>query len=323
MKKYRTKSGKVEEKLPGINATVSPSEKVQIAMAGGANTLSDVQTILGISGKKNNLKGQGAKHLVSFNGDEDFGGDFGSYDTEAASDVNQGAVDAAESIAAGIGGSYSGRVNRGGGFQDPSAGEYEAEGDEGGGGESTIETIKTGIRQAQQTITISALEQIERGKSALDVAKERAAGLIPGVYSELTAYEEDQNKPATTGFSPFELLGTVGGAVFGLGGPGGQVGSMIDKQNRADERFATIFKENELRQEAGLGSLVSLTNPFGSRDPWTPTPTTGGDDSTPISKKKKKKPLVSDTKGNGVTLATVGPGRGRLRQQQGGFRRYV
>jgi hypothetical protein len=66
MKKYRTKSGKVEEKLPGINATVSPSEKVQIAMAGGANTLSDVQTILGQSGKRNNLKGQGAKNIVSF-----------------------------------------------------------------------------------------------------------------------------------------------------------------------------------------------------------------------------------------------------------------
>jgi len=66
MKKYRTKSGKVEEKLPGINATVSPSEKVQIAMAGGANTLSDVQTILGQQGKRNNLKGQGAKNIVSF-----------------------------------------------------------------------------------------------------------------------------------------------------------------------------------------------------------------------------------------------------------------
>ena len=66
MKKYRTKSGKVEEKLPGINATVSPSEKVQIAMAGGANTLGDVQTILGQQGKMNNLKGQGAKHLDSF-----------------------------------------------------------------------------------------------------------------------------------------------------------------------------------------------------------------------------------------------------------------
>jgi len=66
MKKYRTKSGKVEEKLPGITATVSPSEKVQIAMAGGANTLGDVQTILGQSGKRNNLKGQGAKHIVSF-----------------------------------------------------------------------------------------------------------------------------------------------------------------------------------------------------------------------------------------------------------------
>jgi len=66
MKKYRTKSGKVEEKLPGINATVSPSEKVQIAMAGGANTLGDVQTILGQQGKMNNLKGQGAKNIVSF-----------------------------------------------------------------------------------------------------------------------------------------------------------------------------------------------------------------------------------------------------------------
>jgi hypothetical protein len=66
MKKYRTKSGTVEEKLPGVNATVNPSEKTQIAMAGGANTLKDVQTILGQEGKRNNLKGQGAKHLVSF-----------------------------------------------------------------------------------------------------------------------------------------------------------------------------------------------------------------------------------------------------------------
>jgi len=79
MKKYRTKSGKVEEKLPGINATVSPSEKVQIAMAGGANTLGDVQTILGQQGKRNNLKGQGAKHLMSFQGfsegPEEYSGD--------------------------------------------------------------------------------------------------------------------------------------------------------------------------------------------------------------------------------------------------------
>ena len=70
MKKYRTKSGMVEEKLPGVNATVSPSEKTQIAMAGGANTLKDVQTILGQEGKRNNLKGQGAKHFVSFQDDD-------------------------------------------------------------------------------------------------------------------------------------------------------------------------------------------------------------------------------------------------------------
>jgi hypothetical protein len=85
MKKYRTKSGTVEEKLPGVNATVNPSEKTQIAMAGGANTLKDVQTILGQEGKRNNLKGQGAKHLVSFymgygggdvdSGESDIGGE--------------------------------------------------------------------------------------------------------------------------------------------------------------------------------------------------------------------------------------------------------
>jgi hypothetical protein len=68
MRKYRTKSGTVEEKLPGVNATVNPSEKAQIAMAGGADTLKDVQTILGQEGKRNNLKGQGAKHLISFQG---------------------------------------------------------------------------------------------------------------------------------------------------------------------------------------------------------------------------------------------------------------
>jgi len=74
MKKYRTKSGKVEEKLPGVNATVSKSEKAQIAMAGGADTIADVQAILGTPGKKNNLKGQGAKHLMSFQwGDESWG----------------------------------------------------------------------------------------------------------------------------------------------------------------------------------------------------------------------------------------------------------
>jgi hypothetical protein len=66
MRKYRTKAGTVEEKLQGVNATVNPSEKAQIAMAGGADTLKDVQTILGQEGKRNNLKGQGAKHLVSF-----------------------------------------------------------------------------------------------------------------------------------------------------------------------------------------------------------------------------------------------------------------
>jgi len=70
MKKYRTKSGKVEEKLPGVNVTVSKSEKAQIAMAGGADTISDVQAILGTPGKKNNLKGQGAKHFVSYEHDD-------------------------------------------------------------------------------------------------------------------------------------------------------------------------------------------------------------------------------------------------------------
>jgi hypothetical protein len=66
MRKYRTNAGTVEEKLPGVNATVNPSEKVQIAMAGGADTLKDVQTILGQEGKRNFLKNQGAKHIVSF-----------------------------------------------------------------------------------------------------------------------------------------------------------------------------------------------------------------------------------------------------------------
>jgi len=121
MKKYRTKSGKVEEKLPGINATVSPSEKAQIAMAGGANTLGDVQTILGISGKKNNLKGQGAKHLVSFNGDDEFGGDFGSYDTEAATgpdsgyDPDEGGASGATSGVAGTPASGVSEFSSGGG----------------------------------------------------------------------------------------------------------------------------------------------------------------------------------------------------------------
>jgi len=86
MKKYRTKSGKVEEKLPGVNATVNPSEKAQIAMAGGANTLKDVQTILGQEGKRNNLKGQGAKHLVSFQwaGEEDSLASFGLSEADFA-----------------------------------------------------------------------------------------------------------------------------------------------------------------------------------------------------------------------------------------------
>jgi hypothetical protein len=84
MRKYRTKSGTVEEKLPGVNATVNPSEKAQIAMAGGADTLKDVQTILGQEGKRNNLKGQGAKHLVSFytgEGPDSYGDDMGAEDS--------------------------------------------------------------------------------------------------------------------------------------------------------------------------------------------------------------------------------------------------
>jgi len=87
MKKYRTKSGKVEEKLQGVNATVNPSEKAQIAMAGGADTLKDVQTILGHEGKRNNLKGQGAKHLVSFAyGDPDMGDEDSPTSTTSTSD---------------------------------------------------------------------------------------------------------------------------------------------------------------------------------------------------------------------------------------------
>jgi len=91
MKKYRTKSGKVEEKLPGVNATVSKSEKAQIAMAGGANTISDVQAILGTPGKKNNLKGQGAKHLMSFQwGDESFGAPGGEEESEPDTPADPG-----------------------------------------------------------------------------------------------------------------------------------------------------------------------------------------------------------------------------------------
>jgi hypothetical protein len=68
MRKYRTKAGTIEEKLPGINATVNPSEKVQIAMAGGVDNIEGVRDVLGYEGKKNFIKGQGAKakHLVSF-----------------------------------------------------------------------------------------------------------------------------------------------------------------------------------------------------------------------------------------------------------------
>jgi hypothetical protein len=89
MRTYRTKSGKVEEKLQGVNATVNPSEKAQIAMAGGADTLKDVQTILGHEGKRNNLKGQGAKaaHLVSFDHSEDESGS--SYSPGTPADPGQ------------------------------------------------------------------------------------------------------------------------------------------------------------------------------------------------------------------------------------------
>jgi len=98
MRKYRTKSGKVEEKLPGIDATVSKSEKVQIAMAGGADTLKAVRDILGHEGKRNNLKkGQGAKHLVSYEhaDDDTVGQQVGPSDSPGGLDPGEGSDGAA------------------------------------------------------------------------------------------------------------------------------------------------------------------------------------------------------------------------------------
>jgi hypothetical protein len=86
MRKYRTKSGNIEEKLPGINATVNPSEKVQIAMAGGVDSIQGVRDVLGLQGKTNNLKGQGAKNIISF--DTGAGGDDASDDADGEADAS-------------------------------------------------------------------------------------------------------------------------------------------------------------------------------------------------------------------------------------------
>jgi hypothetical protein len=286
MKKYRTKSGTVEEKLPGVNATVNPSEKTQIAMAGGANTLKDVQTILGQEGKRNNLKGQGAKHLVSFyNGPDDpgpAGGLGGQDDPDDPTDDNTfGGEEVGPSfgdpnVAAGSPGIYA----------------YDPDVDEGH--QSTKEELDRDILEAQKATEMTLQEQYDRGLLDAKSVAINTIGLLPGVYSQRT-YDPDEEEPGLKG-SPFGALGAGLGIFVGAPEIGSIIGTEIDKS------IATTKAGEELSKAlaATPSKNISQTNPLGMLSPTSPpsTPDEGGGDAP-----KKKKLIRSAANNTTLTIA--------------------
>jgi hypothetical protein len=199
MKKYRTKSGMVEEKLPGVNATVNPSEKTQIAMAGGANTLKDVQTILGQEGKRNNLKGQGAKHLVSFNGDEGFGGDWSGGDTGGGDETSDEGFGFTGQQGYGIAGTDDAGIGVSWGAAPPGVEETAAMED--------AYPTPTATEKAAATENIGALASART--SALMQQEEEDEGYISKVIDTVEEYTKAEPEVvAGVGFG-LDLLGTA------------------------------------------------------------------------------------------------------------------
>ena len=121
-RKVYTKSGKPEQVLTlasGANVSVNNKElKILTNNSLKENTVGHVQVALGIPGKRNNLKGQGAKNITSF--DTGAGGDDSSPDDDADN--------ASESPAGGVGMGGSGGSMAGNGSVSPFAGGTDPDG---------------------------------------------------------------------------------------------------------------------------------------------------------------------------------------------------
>jgi hypothetical protein len=291
MKKYRTNAGTVEEKLPGVNATVNPSEKVQIAMAGGADTLKDVQTILGQEGKRNNLKGQGAKHLVSFQYD-DYTGEGGYTGPGSPAAISED-----------TGPDYTGE------------GDWTLPDDPTGGGPSggpsggLLDPFKTpgspwttplkDVKRDVPTYTIPSLNYPQNL-----TPEEEFDDKSEAVKSPLTKEEKPESRFSTRPDTSFPNPFSATAKLFGLEPPG--PGISKEAQVHYDVAFGRPTQEyvdtDALLAEAARQER-ELTKP------------PGGDSGDDAPKKKKKKPIsYADNK---VTLDVKSPTRAQERYRGG------
>jgi len=285
MKKYRTKSGKVEEKLPGINATVSPSEKVQIAMAGGANTLSDVQTILGQQGKRNNLKGQGAKHLVSYQADPGQDDESDEAVGNAPDDdgtSNTGGLD----VSGGIGESVmSATPSPSGGMDDagrgvswgapqPDVEGYDLAGPTPTATERAAATEAIGAKVSARARTIAQQEEDEENKQSLP--------------SKALQYSKEN--PEEVAIGGFLLNVGAFGATVATAGLSAVVGYGISKAMNQPKTTEDTAAMEDLTPYGSTVQTAAMEDIGSIPTPPTPTatPDEGGDDAP---KKKKKKPI--------------------------------
>jgi hypothetical protein len=319
MKKYRTKSGNVEEKLPGINATVSPSEKAQIAMAGGANTLSDVQTILGQQGKRNNLKGQGAKHILSF--DSESGEGMGGQDDpdDPSDDPGPSGDETSDegygfTGQQGYGPSGDETSDEGFGFTGQQG---QSEDDEDEGKNTSIDLIGKAILGAQKATEMTVGEQYARGL----INAKNIASLLPGMRHTRSYDPKDKGQVVS---SPFSAVGAVIGALSPVPGGasiGSKVGTEIDKSIAAREKGEKLSKE----LQANPNPLISTTNPFGLLDPAPPPgPDPGPDEGgTEIPKKKKKLFSAASNNANLAIADSDDPTRKDLRRARRQVTRFA
>jgi hypothetical protein len=306
MRKYRTKAGTVEEKLQGVNATVNPSEKAQIAMAGGADTLKDVQTILGQEGKRNFLKNQGAKHIVSF-----YMGEGGYMGSDDISDSGFAPSD--------IGDSYSPPAAPDFGYGGEPGGVAEPENQlgrpPGGVAQSGFAPIEYPTRQHLPSYkkagneTYFQDEEFWEDKEQTDWEK---ANPNPSLFDKakrevgkVTSFYNIPNLQKTAAAS-----GVVNLAVGNL------PGAFIDFANLAYQTSRKSTAKFDQSPIPGLTSKAAEEYADLYTSPPPDDPYSGGDDA-PKKKKKKKKPIsYADNK---VTLDVKSPTRAQKRYR-GGWR---
>jgi len=280
--KVRTKSGKPEQVLAlASGAKVSVNDKELQTLTSNAlneRTVGHIQKALGIPGKRNNLKGQGTKNILSF--DTGAGGDDSSPDDDAdnASEAPEGGMDmggsdSADSSIAGNGSvsPFSGTDPDGFGAgstptptslgqDDPADTSYSSiSGAKSGLTGSNIGAIQGAIAQAQDTTEMTMEDEIDR-KGLFSYGLNHAIGLIPG-FDVKETYSEDPAKASQTSFGLAEFVGDV--ASIGTSGLTSlaTMGATKAFAPTVDKALGTSFNTSNPTSTASTASTTNTATP--------------------------------------------------------------